>query len=83
MASMKLTVVLSLFCAIAFAEKPQRPVCNAETRGQFWPAAANADRDAARKFVQQGELQMCTVHRWRYKWKSLSVNVRDLKRAKQ
>ena len=83
---MKLTAVLSLFCASVFAEDmprdAQRPVCDAKTNGQFWPAVANGDRDAARKFVQQGELQMCTAHRWKYKWKSLSVNIRDLAREK-
>ncbi len=83
---MKLTAMLSLFCLMAFAEDAQpeaeRPVCDAKTNGQFWPAVANGDRDAARKFVQQGELQMCTVHHRRYKWKLLSVSVRDLAREK-
>jgi hypothetical protein len=77
---MKLTVVLSLFCALACADDAEKPVCNAKTRDQFWPAEANADREANRRLAQRGELQICSYGKWKYGWKSLSINIRDLAR---
>ena len=78
--AMKLTAVLSLFCSFVFAGEAERPVCNAQTHGQFWPTEANGSRDALRTLLQQGQLQMCTYGTWKYKWRPMSVNVRDLAR---
>ena len=76
---MKLTVVLGLFCAIvAFAEEGVKPVCNSKVRGQFWPAEANTDRELLGRLVQQGKLEVCSYGTWRYGWRTLTVNVRDL-----
>src|ERR1700688_4723430 len=80
MLAMKLTVVLSLFCALACADDAQKPACTAKTLGQFWPPEANADRDANRRLAQQGELLICGYGKWKYGWKAMSVNVRDLAR---
>jgi hypothetical protein len=80
---MKLIAVLSLICTAGLAGESERPVCNAKTRGQFWPAEANGSRDATRALAQQGGLQMCTFGTWKYKWKPMSVNVRDLAREKR
>jgi hypothetical protein len=80
MLGMKLTAVLSLFCALACADDTPKPACNAKTLGQFWPSEANADRDANRRLAQQGDLQICSYGKWKYGWKALSVSVQELSR---
>jgi hypothetical protein len=59
------TVALMVFLgAIGFAQDAQKPVCNAETRGQFWPAEANSSADAVRRLTQSGEIEMCSKGLW-------------------
>ncbi len=77
---MKLTAVLSLLCALAWADDTPKPACNAKTLGQFWPAEANADRDANRRLAQQGDLQICSYGKWKYGWKTMSVSILELSR---
>jgi len=67
---------------IGFAQESEKPVCNAKTRGQFWPAEANESRSELSKYIQQGDLEICTFGTYRYKWVRASVNVRDLVRVK-
>jgi hypothetical protein len=79
----KYLATLILFGAVCFAGENRRPVCNAKVQGQFWPEEANSDRDAARRLYQSGELEMCSLQVWKYKWEHISVNVRDLGKSKR
>ena len=78
---MKRLILCVLVAASGLAEQPQVPrkaACNAATRGKFWPEAANGDPQTARKLSQCGSLELCTVSNWRYKWRPVAVNVRQL-----
>jgi hypothetical protein len=78
---MKYVVLLALFGAMGVAEQGRKPVCNARNRGRFWPEEANFSQDVARQLYQRGELEMCSLVVWKYKWEHISVNVRDLAKA--
>lgn len=84
---MKWSVLCLLVAATGLAGEQEpaalRPACRASTRGHFWPDAANSDPAAARKLAQCGTLEICTVSGWRYKWKPVTVNVRQLGKAPQ
>jgi len=75
---MKYLALLSLFGAMSFAGQDGKPACNAKLQGHFWPEQANWDREAARQFYQTGELEMCSMAIWKYRWEHISVNVRNL-----
>jgi hypothetical protein len=62
---------------------PGKAVCNAASRGRFWPEIANSDRRIAGKLSQCGVLEMCTMSRWRYKWRPVTVNIRQLGKTPQ
>ena len=79
---MRYLATLILFGAICFAGVARKPVCNARNQGQFWPQEANFSHDAARQLYQRGELEMCSLVVWKYRWEHLSVNARDLARGK-
>jgi hypothetical protein len=79
---MRNAVLIGLYAAVCFAGQARKPVCNAQSQGQFWPEEANVNRDAMREHYQQGDLEMCSRGEWRYKWEHLSVNVRQLRLAK-
>jgi len=80
---MKWVAFIALCGVMCFAEEARKPVCNAQNRGQFWPAEANFSKDAARLFYQRGELEMCSQAVWKYRWERMSVNVRDLGKGRQ
>lgn len=63
---------------MACAESSEKPACKASNNGEFWPQQANASREAFQQFVQNGELQICTLVVWKYKWEYLTVNVHDM-----
>jgi hypothetical protein len=75
---MKYLALLSLLGAMSFAGQVGKPACNAKIQGQFWPEQANWDREAARQLYQTGELEMCSMAIWKYRWEHISINVRDL-----
>lgn len=79
---MKRFAFIALFGAMCLAEETRRPVCNARNQGQFWPAEANSSQEAARQLAQRGELEMCSLVVWKYRWEHISVNVRSLAKAK-
>lgn len=79
---MKYAACLALFGALCFAEEARKPVCNARNQGRFWPEEANFSQDAARRLAQRGELEMCSLAVWKYRWEQISVNVRDLAKAR-
>ena len=71
---MKFVLSLVMFGTLA-AAVPEKPVCNSRTRGHFWPEEANNNKVAARKYLQSGELEMCTMGSWKYRWQFLSIKV--------
>jgi hypothetical protein len=76
---MKYVALVVLFGVICpAAEKAPKPACNAKNQGQFWPEEANSDHSAARLLYQRGELEMCSLVVWKYRWEHLSVNARDV-----
>ena len=75
-----------VIAATALANEPQaskKPACNAQLRGHFWPEAANSDPQLARKLSQCGELEICSMATWKYKWRPVAVNVRQLGKTPQ
>lgn len=66
----------------AYTEQVSKPACNVRNHGQFWPDEANRNAEAARRLLQQGDLEMCSLEVWKYKWEHMSVNVRDLAKGK-
>jgi hypothetical protein len=79
---MKLVSLMVLFAALSLAGETSKPVCNARNQGRFWPEPANFNRAQARQLYQSGELEMCSLAVWKYRWKHISVNVRDLLKAR-
>jgi hypothetical protein len=69
--------------ALCGAEEARKPACNKKNQGQFWPAEANVRGDAVLQRFQEGNLEMCSLAVWKYRWERVSVNVRDLARAKR
>jgi len=65
------------------SEPIERPVCSAAIHGRLWPTTANTDYGAARKLAQCGSLDICTNTGRRYKWKPVTVNVRQLGKTPQ
>ena len=72
---MKLIATLLLCAALCGATEAVRPACNASNRGRFWPEAANQSGAAAQQAARRGELQMCTIGLWKYRWEALVVAV--------
>ena len=75
---MRWIVVLVAFGTVCFAEEARRPPCNARNHGRLWPEQANSDRDFAQRAGRCGELLMCTVGVWKYRWQPLTVHVSQL-----
>jgi hypothetical protein len=80
---MKYVLALILVGAISFAGEAGRPACNSRNHGQFWPEQANLNSKEAHKLFQSGELEMCSLVVWKYKWTYLSVNARKLSKGSQ
>ena len=80
--AMRYVAFLILFGALCFAGQARKPACNARSQGQFWPEEANFSKDAARQLYRRGELEMCSLVVWKYKWEHISVNVRDLAKGR-
>jgi hypothetical protein len=79
---MKTTLLIAFSAAICFAQEAPKPICNAKTQGQFWPAEANSNPQAVRRYTQSGELELCARGLWKYKWEHLSINARDFAKSK-
>ncbi len=83
---MKRTILCLLVAASGLAKEQEtiaKPVCMAAIHGRFWPDAANSDGRTARKLAQCGLLEMCSKTMWSYKWKAVTVNVRQLGKEPQ
>ena len=73
-------VSASLLC---LASGELKPVCDADTNGQFWPEAANHDSKLLKKFSRCGELEVCRHGRRRYRWESMTVRIDQLRGGSQ
>jgi hypothetical protein len=71
-------VLLILGGSFATAQPAGRPACTEQNVGLFWPDQANWDRQAAKRAVHCGELQLCTRGVWTHTWQSLTVHVTQL-----
>lgn len=78
-----LCVLMAANCLAKEPEPTPKPACKAPIHGQFWPDAANSDGNAARKLAKCGALEVCTHTGWKYKWQSVTVNVRQLGKTPQ
>jgi hypothetical protein len=78
---MKYVATIFLLGTICAAEE-QKPACNASNHGRFWPQQANTSAETAQKLSRRGELEMCSLVVWKYRWQKLTVNARDLARKK-
>ena len=73
-------VLLAIPCCAGEAGKPP---CNKQNRGRLWPDQANTDPAALKQAGQRGELQMCTLGAFRYRWQPLTVHVSQLGKGRQ
>jgi hypothetical protein len=79
-------LVAALLAAGGVAKVPEaveKPACGGALHGHYWPEAANTDMRAARKLAQCGALEICTDTGRRYRWKPVTVNVRQLGKTPQ
>ncbi len=76
-------IFLFAACSLCFAEDAGRPQCNSRRSGELWPRIANFDPALRSKLNHCGQLQMCSLQIWRYKWKPVSVHVSQLGKAPQ
>ena len=80
---MRLAILFVLLCACALANKDaseEKPRCRAKIAGDFWPDEANHDSKLASDLSRQGELEICTRTMWGYRWKSPTVNIRQIRK---
>jgi hypothetical protein len=66
-------LLLTLTAAMLGSAEAPKPECNAKSHGMFWPDAANSDRAVMRRAADCGELEMCSLGLWRYRWTPLTV----------
>jgi hypothetical protein len=59
----------------AWAGEPEKPRCNAQHRGELWPATATPGSDQS--------LQMCTLDVWKYRWEPVTVSVSQLSKERK
>jgi hypothetical protein len=76
----KVWVIVLIACQIGFSEEAQKPVCNAETVGQFWPAEANRDRASLARLAHCGVLEVCSHGVWRYHWDRMTIRIDQLRK---
>ena len=74
----RLAVASILLAGASVGQDPAKPRCSARLQGQFWPEQANQDAKLARALSRTGELELCTLWGWRYRWQSVSVHISQL-----
>jgi hypothetical protein len=62
----------------ALGQESEKPACNSELRGSFWPLEANSDAKLLQSLARAGKLEMCVVEVWRHKWEQVGVHIRQL-----
>ena len=70
-------------CALCIADDAGKPQCNSRRQGELWPRAANFDSVLRSKLNHCGQLEICGLQIWRYKWKPVSVHVSQLGKQPQ
>lgn len=71
------SLFLALLAALSQDSVSNRPACNAEMRGKYWPLEANQDRVLAQRLLREGRLELCTRGPWRYRWIFPTVRYRN------
>lgn len=79
---MRILATLLLSVGALSAEEAAKPPCTPALNGQLWPAQANSDKALARKLFQTGDLELCSVNVWRYRWQHMSVSYKSLQTSK-
>jgi hypothetical protein len=75
---LRLTALAILLSGLCLAEQDGKPRCSAKLRGRFWPEQANSDAKLAVTVARSGQLEMCAVRVWKYRWETLTVHVSQL-----
>lgn len=52
------------------SQSPERPACNARTRGALWPERLSSN--------SRVPVQLCTAKLWKYRWEPLTVHTSEL-----
>jgi len=72
-----------LLAASGFAAAEEKPSCNKSRVGQFWPAEANDSPLKATQFARSGDLEVCALKGWHYRWTQPSVSIEQLRGEKK
>jgi hypothetical protein len=59
----------------------ERPVCNGKHVGELWPTLHPTDRVANSALIRSGRIEVCVHPGWHYRWQSLVVDARELRRV--
>jgi hypothetical protein len=71
-------ILTLLLPAAACLAEEAKPPCNARNQGRLWPARAETDGAFARRAARCGELELCALAGWRYRWQRVTVHVSQL-----
>ena len=63
-------MLLLVAVSSGWAAQTDKPACTAANRGDLWPA--REDQKSAEV------VEMCTLHRWRYRWERITVSFAQL-----
>jgi hypothetical protein len=78
-----IALILTSASLLCLASDEPKPVCDADTNGQFWPEAANHDSKLFKKLSRCGELEVCARTRYHYRWESMTVRIDQLRGGSQ
>ena len=74
---------LLLIASYAVAEDtPVRPPCTSENAGRYWPDEANDNPKFAAALMPYGYPEICTLRDGKYAWRSMTVPVKQLRKAR-
>lgn len=69
---------LAIALNVGLPQPPQKPACNAQTRGELWPPRGVRDPSHA--------AEMCVLEVWKYRWEQVTVpvprSVKDSRRSR-
>jgi len=72
-----------LLAALGTAAAQEKPPCNKDRTGQFWPAEANDNPIKAVELARSGDLEVCALKGWHYRWLQPSVRLDQLRDEKK
>jgi hypothetical protein len=79
---LRLAALAILLSGLCLAGQYGKPRCSAKLRGRFWPEQANSDAKLALTLARAGQLEMCAVRVWKYRWENLTVHVSQLSKER-